>query len=184
MKKILNPIKYFQDKKLLTINLLLFCLGTFLAIVFNVRFDGVLDVHFFETKKPILNMTDNIINIIILTIMLFVTGKIINRKTRMIDCLNTAFYARIPIYFLCFTNIGGISFNINNAVLLGTIQTIQYVYLIFLALISILGIIASVIILFQGFKVASNAKKSKHYVYFFIGLVIAEIVSGIILKNL
>jgi hypothetical protein len=184
MNKLLNPVKYFQDKKLLTLNLLIFCIGTFIAITFNARFDGVLDLHFHPQRIPVQTMTDNIVDIIILGLMLFAIGKIINNKTRMIDCLNTAFYSRIPMYLLCFTNVGGISVKLSENVLSGTIQMFDYVLLITLAVLSITALIISVVILFKGFKVATNAKTTKHYVYFFVGLIVAEIISAILLKNL
>jgi hypothetical protein len=184
MNKLLNPVKYFQDKKLLTVNLLIFCIGTFIAIAFSARFDGVLDLHFVAQRIPVKTMTDNIIDIIMLTLLLFIVGKIINNKTRMIDCLNTAFYSRIPMYLLCFTNVGGISTKLSETVLLGSMQTVDYTFLIILALLSITAVIITVLILFNGFKVATNAKKAKHYVYFFIGFIVAEIISAFILKNL
>lgn len=184
MNKLLNPVKYFQDKKLLTLNLILFCIGTFLGIAFFARFDGVLDLHFLNFSRPVVTMTDNIIDIIILSIMLFGIGKYINPKTRMIDCLNTAFYSRIPFYLLCFINIGGGNLSFLEKVLEGSLTGIDYFKLIVIAVLSISAICINVVLLFKGFQVAANAKTTKHYVYFFVGLFITEVLSAILLKNL
>lgn len=190
MIKFLNPVKYFQDKKLLTLNLVIFCIGTFIAITFLARFDGVLDLHFLKQSRPIVTMTDNIINIVVLSLILFGVGKIINTKTRMIDCLNTVFYSRIPFYLLSLTNIGGFmshfSDQLLNSIHLNSLDlsTEQYIYLAGIACISLFALALNLAILFNGFKVATNAKNMKQYLWFVFAIILAEIISSVILKNL
>lgn len=189
MIKLLNPVKYFTEKTLLTANLVLFSVGTILAILFKVRFDGVLDLHFMPFKAPIISLTDNIVNIVLLAFMLFILGKNINPKTRMVDCLNTAFVCRIPMYLLSFLNISGemsiLSSRIIENLKIGNLEftSSQYFFIILIATASILAIVVKIILLFNGFKVASNAKTTKHYVLFFVGLIVVEILSKIILSK-
>ncbi|UYW00974.1 hypothetical protein K5I29_10790 [Flavobacterium agricola] len=190
IKKILNPVKYMQDKRLLLLNVFVFCLGTFLAMFCWVRFDGVLDLHFLSDYNPAVTLADNVTNCIILSLMLFGLGKIINSKTRLIDCLNTAFYSRIPFYLLCLTNLGGNMSRFSQQLLQNIsattlhLTTKQYIYLGVISVVSLLALVLSISLLFNGFKVATHAKKNKHYVFFGLAIILAEILSTLILKNL
>jgi len=190
MIKWLNPVKYFQDKNLLLLNLLIFCLGTFLAVSLSARFDGILDLHFLPFSRAVITMTDNIVNIVFLTFILFALGRFINPKARIIDCLNTAFYSRIPFYLLCLTNIGGEMPYLFEPILLKVsdpsiiLPTSIYVYVIIFTLVSFLVLASTIIILFNGFKIATNAKSTKHYLFFVLAILIAEISTSIFLKNL
>ena len=188
--KILNPLKHFQEKSLLLFNLFLLVIGVVIAIKSNVRFDGVLDLHFIPIPKATKTVTDILINIVTLTLVFFVFGRIINSKTRVIDCLNLAFLSRIPFYIVSALNITGQMYSwsnyLTNKVLKNSLDFnfSELIIVILLAISGLTALIVSVILLFNGFKTATNAKTTKHYLLFVAALLICEIISAIILKNL
>src|SRR5690554_7105604 len=117
MKKLLNPIEYFDEKKLLTINLIIFIAGTTLAIFMKAVFGSPIDLHFAPEISVLNTLPSNIYAILLMTAALFISGKIINSKTRFIDCLNLSLYLRIPYYILTFWNITGTFSNMTSKLL-------------------------------------------------------------------
>src|SRR5690606_3667236 len=104
MKKLLNPIEFYNDRKLLIVNLIIFAVGTTLAAYFRGWFDHTFhlsfrtDINFYKT------FIESGVCVLLLGIFIFIAGKIINNKTRFIDALNLAFYIRIPFYLFALTN--------------------------------------------------------------------------------
>jgi len=186
----MHPLKYMQSKLLLTLNLLLFCFGSVIAIVFKARFDGIFQIRFLDVSAPMFSMTDNLINIIVLTIVLFATGKFINPKTKMIDCLNTVFLSRIPFYTMCFANIGGymtrFSFkNITHLVFDVTdLPPVYYIIIGAILLVLALMVLLSILILFTGFRTFAATTTRKQYLFFGLAIILAQVVTSIIIKNL
>jgi len=60
----------------------------------------------------------------------------------------------------------------------------EILFLILSTIISLLAIIWSVILLYNGFKIATNSKENKHSILFVFGLLLSEIVSKIIIHFL
>src|SRR5690554_7256639 len=100
MKKLLNPIEFFDDKKLLITNLIIFAIGMVVATLMRAVFGSPIEFHFLSEIEVSQTILSNLYAIGIMTFVLFISGKIINSKTRFIDCLNLSLYLRIPYYFL------------------------------------------------------------------------------------
>ena len=184
MKKIVNPFETFGEKQLLFTGLVATLLGIYIGFIFNARFDGVVDLHFRESVTWQEVALDNLINIVVLSIVLFVAGKIINPKTRIIDILNSSLISRIPFYILPFFNVNQIMFHSSNE-MMESIQNGQFseitstnlILTLVFSLVAILLLICFVILLWNGFKIATNAKGSKAIILFVVSLFVAEIVS-------
>lgn len=190
-KTIFNPFQNYSEKRLILFGSIITLIATTLAIQLNGRFDGVLDLHFIEKSTFSKVVYDLIIDIIILSFLLFVIGKIINKKTRIIDILTTSLIAKIPFYFLLF-------FNINNKMFLVTeklmsmvsknnpinIETSEMILLVFSGIATFTCLIWSIILLFNGFKTATNSKETKHILLFIVALILAEVFSKIVILNL
>jgi len=104
---LLNPFAHFAEIQLVAAGLLATAVGSFLGWQCNTRFDGVLDLHFVSQTTPWQPLLDNGINLLCLVIPLYLVGRSINSKTRLIDLVSTALVARIPYYVLPLTNTGG-----------------------------------------------------------------------------
>lgn len=194
MKTILfNPFKRYQENHLFILGVAVTLFGSYLGYLFNVRFDGVLDVHFAKSTSSWQPALDNLIDTSILAILLYALGMYSNRKTRFIDILNITLISRIPFYLITFFNVGGAMERINSEVLntlltqkipdLSTLPLNSVIALGVFGLISILFIIWSISLLFNGFKIAANAKSTAHIILFFACIIIAEILSKLFIIN-
>ncbi|WP_395062076.1 YIP1 family protein [Flavobacterium sp.] len=192
MKTILfNPFQKYSEKQLFLFGWLLTILASSLSLFFNGRFDGVIDLHFVEKTSFITASLDFVICIGILTLLLFITGKMINKKTRFIDILVASLIAKIPFYFLLFFNINNKMFIITQK-LMDTIsqkkelniETLDMSLIVFSAIATFICMIWSMILLFNGFKTATNIKETKHILLFILSVIIAEVLSKIILFKL
>ena len=191
MKKVLfNPFEQFSERPLILFGISVTILLSMTGAFFNARFDGVIDLHFSTPTFFINTLTDNAINIVILSLALFTLGKYRNNKTRFIDVFTASLIARIPYYMLPF-------FNWNNTVLVESekllkqfmtvqpgvapqFETTQMLVLVLFAGFSLLFLAWFIYLLYQGYKVATNAKGGIEIVLFGVTILIAEVFSKII----
>lgn len=191
MKKILfNPFEKFTERPLIIAGIVATIVLSLSASYFNSRFDGVLDLHFSTPTFFLNTLTDNAINVIILSLSLFTLGKFRNKKTRFIDIFSASLIARIPYYFVPFLNWNNIvlteskklmdSFLTLNPSETPNFDGIQLSILVLFACVSFVFLAWFIYLLYQGYKVATNAKGAVEVVMFGVTLIIAEIFSKII----
>lgn len=185
-----NPFEQFSERPLIIFGISATILLSLSASFFNARFDGVIDLHFSIPTFFINTLTDNAINIIILSLAFFTLGKIRNNKTRFIDIFSASIISRIPYYFLPF-------FNWNNIILIESEKLMkqfltvqpgvvpqfegsQMLILVLFAAVSFLFLAWFIYLLYQGYRVATNAKGSIEVVLFGGTLIVAELFSKII----
>ena len=191
MKKVLfNPFEQFSERPLILFGISVTILLSMTGAFFNARFDGVIDLHFSTPTFFINTLTDNAINIVILSLALFTLGKYRNNKTRFVDVFTASLIARIPYYILPF-------FNWNNTVLIESekllkqfmtvqpgvapqFESTQMLVLVLFAGFSILFLAWFIYLLYQGYKVATNAKGGIEIILFGVTILIAEVFSKII----
>jgi hypothetical protein len=195
MKKILfNPFAQFSERPLILFGIAATILLSMTAAFFNARFDGVLDLHFSMPTFFSTTLIDNAVNIVILSLTLFTLGKIRNNKTRFIDIFSASLISRIPYYIVPF-------FNWNNIILLESeklkqqfltvkpgavpaFESIQLLLLVLFTVASLFFLAWFIYLLYQGYKVATNAKGAVEVVLFAVTLLIAEVFSKIIFYQL
>lgn len=185
-----NPFEKFSASKLLVFGIIATLIGSYLGYVFNGRFDGVIDLHFNEETTLVQPFIDNAINILCLSVSLFVVGRIINKKTRFIDVLIPAMIARIPFYFLTLTNINNFMITFSNEILENLdlknpekfhLEPVNLITMLLSAIVSIGMLVLFVILLFRGFKTATNCRTPNHTLLFVVGIILAEILSKVII---
>lgn len=189
MTKILTqPFERLQERQLLLFGLSTLIIASILGYLTSTRFDGVLDVHISATpvqiEQPFL---DNILNTVLLTAFLSLLARYINPKTRLIDILNIALISRIPLYVITIFGFGGIMQetsdhmmqNITNP---AEMMNLPFINLILLGVSSIYSIVALVlfgILVYKGFKTATNLKTNLHKFLILVAVIIAEFTSKI-----
>lgn len=190
MKKILNPIEHFDEKILFKINLIIFAIGTAAAVFFRGWFDNTFHLAFRTHTAPLPTLLENVMSVLLITAAFFITGKIINKKTRWIDSLNLALYIRIPFYIMVLSNITGIFSNMMPEIEKGNRISVQlpthesdYVILFIFSLISILVVVLQFIVIYRGFKTLANAKKITDYLILITFFIITMFISSIIFKH-
>lgn len=193
MKKLLlNPFEKYSEKALFTTGLLMAALCSVAGYWFKARFDGVLDMHFVKNISLQQPFIDNAVNIITLSGFLFIAGMVVNKKTRIIDIVNTVLIARIVYCFLILFNPEFLAPGIDEKLLSIDPQNPQSLNLTpleitvlgFTAIVMIGALVWYIALLYNGFKTASNSKSIKHIVLFALAIIIAEIVSSLLISIL
>lgn len=188
---ILNPFTRFSERQLLSIGIISAIAGSLIAVACGVTYDGVIDVHTYPDTTFVDSVKENLIAIILLTCLLFALGKIINPKTRFIDILNSVLIFRIPFYISALLTSVPAMRNVEKEVLKNmnsldkmSIQPFDLTVLLLISILLIVFLVYSIMLLFKGFKTATNAKKPINYISFAIALILAEVISKIILSTL
>lgn len=185
-----NPLSKISSKAFMLIGIISAVVGSFISQFNHTIYDGLIDAHTYHLLTYAQAITANMVNIILPCIMLFILGRFINPKTRMIDILNTSFLYRIPIYiFPFFINLPAmksIEAKINDPSI--GIKNIQFSpdetgTIVWISILSIALITYAITLLFFGFKTATNAKKTWHYIAFAGIFIIGEILSKIIVRS-
>lgn len=195
MKTVLfNPFEKYTESKLFIFGLLITIMGSYLGYLFQGRFDGVIDLHFVPSTTLFEPLIDNIINIISLFLVLFILGKSINNKTRAIDILTPVLIARFPLYLLTFSNYQNFisdasqrllaSIDLQNMPADINFEASDMIITLLFTGLSILFLIWFIILLFNGFKVATNSRGIKNNLLFAGAIILAEILSKIIFITL
>lgn len=192
MKTVLfKPFERYSEKTLLFVGVIFTVVGSFLGFIFHSRFDGVLDMHVVSSAPFYQVLIDNLINVFCLVLFLFLAAKYINRKTRLIDILTASMVARIPYYLVAFGNINGIVGKASDDVMLlvnpemiGEVTTSSLLIVLGFGLLSILFLVWYLVLLFNGFKVASNAKGKQPIILFILSILLAEVLSKVLIHHL
>ena len=191
MKKILlNPFEQFSERPLILFGIAATIVLSMTSAYFNARFDGIIDLHFHTPTFVMNTLTDNALNITILSLALFTLGKIRNTKTRFIDVFVASLISRIPLYLVPFLNWNNSileeSEKLTKQILTaqpGMVPSFEDVNIVSLALFSIVSILLLayfIYLLYRGYKVATNAKGAVEVILFGVTIIIAEIFSKII----
>ena len=191
IKKMLNPFEKYTENKLLVFGLVCLIIGSYIGYLFNAYFDSILHISFIKNSEFIATLIQNVIIAILLAIVLYALGKYINPKTRFIDVLNVSLIARIPFYFSSLVNINDSTYIlteklINNKFSIENIEfsTSDYIVFLFSTTLGLLLIVWFAILLWNGFKTATNAKKSKEIILFIVSLLIANFISSYLIQLL
>lgn len=191
---IFNPFSKFSERTLLIGGLLITILGTIIGYYCNASFNGVLNMQIStNAQQTTLSKTtvENIINILTISIVLFITGKILNAKTRIIDIINTALWYRLPLYICSIFGLILIPKKINKNFLKNIKKPEQIfeneaniILILVFGIIILLLLAYCITLLTNGFKTATNIKRGQHFVVFAFSILIAEILSVIILLKI
>ena len=175
-----NVFERFSTLKLLSFGVLGALIASVLAVFFKGRFDGVLDVHFVNEILWHQPFVDNLLAILLLSICLFITSKLLNPKTRFIDIVNAVLIGRFLIYLILFTNLNGFISRLSESALVDP-ENIQIdgnmIVLIILGMFSLALLFLFFVVVYVGFRVATNYKKWQGLFYFCVTVIVAEILS-------
>lgn len=185
-----KPFEKYSENKLLLVGSISMILGTILTYALNCRFVGVFQMVF-DDITIIQSLIDSLIIMSCLTIFLFISAKIIYKKTRLIDIIVTALISFIPFYILPIFNINDTlkestkelrKFAVPDMVVQIPLETL--LPLIGFSIFGLIILIWSIALLYNGFKTAANAKGIKAIIIFGGALVLADIASRYLIHQL
>lgn len=183
-----NPFARYSERQLLLFGLLTALLGVVTASLTNTHFDGVLDTHFGLDVSLKTAILQSVINTVSIVLVFYPLGKWINSKTRWIDIFNLSLIVKIPGYLM-------MPLNMNNWAYLKTepllaadsnpydLQFTQelILFLLITAVLALLVFVWLIVLFYNGFKVATNLKGTKHIVMFILAIIFSEIISKVLL---
>lgn len=182
-KIIYNPFEKIPEIKVLVLGVALTIGGSLLGYLFDMRFDGVINVHAFTDiplSKPFI---DNVINIAALCVTLYTLGRVVNNKTRFVDILNTALICRSPFYLLAlgnanhfFTNLEAKTYTANP--LSAGFTWLDILILSVFSIFTIAFLIWFAALVYNGFKTATNLKRTGHKIAFVFAVIVAEAIAS------
>lgn len=188
MKKLINPLAYYPEKILLAVAVIATSLGIGLAYWFDTPHNGIMQIGLGAYPLAVHTVLI-LVNSLLLTTLLFVTGKFINTRTRFIDMLNAVLLSRIPLYLSSplagsrimkafaekAENISAMAMEDGGLALLKETGWVVPVSLVLLVLFVIF-----IVLLFNGFRTAVYARNWKHYLSFALTLLVADLISRVI----
>ncbi len=178
-----RPFEYIAGIQALLLGLLFLAVSIFLGVLFNARFDGLLNLHFVQETNISQLVTEQLINFFSLLILFFLIAKIIGaRQARFIDLAGTLLLAMAPLSIMPILNYNELLFTASQG-LLEQIQSSQPVessitaIIVVTSLLMVLAIIYMVSLMFQAYKICTNFKGTKLIVSFMVGILSAAILS-------
>ncbi|MBS1571991.1 MAG: hypothetical protein JST62_06325 [Bacteroidetes bacterium] len=175
IKKIFNPFAFLSEKILLAIGLLGFIVLCSVSYCFKMAMDGIWHIGYAEGKTTFQIIFQNALIAVVSIVSLGILAKIYNKKSRWIDIVNTVFVSFVPNIFVIL--ISGLPyFNEASEKLVSMAnnpnEIMNHKTELFIVLISSFCIIPfaiySVILLYNGFKTATNMKSWQQISIFFI----------------
>ncbi|AJA69167.1 hypothetical protein HX045_03940 [Myroides odoratimimus] len=186
---ILKPFESIQDKTLLAIGVLTGVVISCLQLLTHMRSIAILkQVTLKSAPTLVQTLSDFAITTIVMTLALFVFGKIINKKTRLIDILNTVLIARICLDISVLFDINGylsdfslqLIDNIANPEILFKSNPQGFVYFIITSFASILCLVGFGYYIYQGFKLATHLKKKYMIIVFVLIILLVDTLTRLI----
>lgn len=171
-KTIFNPFLRFDEKHLLVTGILFFILNIFgCRYARNVN-DSIFHYSMLDAGNRLEYLLKiNSLSYLIAIAVLFLLGKILNGKTRLIDIANAVLISQIPLVIMI--PFAGLPFfrEATESITLNTQHPenipIHHVVLIGIwGLVSLIFLIYSITLFYNGFRTATNIKKWQHIVWF------------------
>lgn len=185
-KLIFNPFGKFDDKTLLISGISIYLILNLIGYFSGSKMDGILHFDRLNKENPIAQLLLSLAIVVVSILLIWGLGKFFNSRTRLIDILNTVLISMFPMIFMLI--ISEIPF-FNNA-LSNTEKLVQQnpnsftpeilIVLLFSFLILPL-LIYNIILLYNGFKTATNTKKWQHIAIYFALIFIINTITQILI---
>ncbi|MDX6180970.1 YIP1 family protein [Flavobacterium sp. Fl-77] len=190
-KFLFNPFSKFSEKQLFITGVLYFIINFFTCFFTKIQMDSLF--HFTENENLSLTSAFLLVTIsnVSAIIFLFLLALIINKKTRFIDITNTILISQAPnfLILLCIkiTSMNSLAKNLKtNAEAANTlkINPLELLPLVFCMLILLAIIIYGFVLIYNGFKTATNFKKWQHIALFVVVLFFFILFHQVYIQNL
>ena len=180
---IFNPFKRIAGWDAFGVGLVIVVLTTFTGNFAGIYFDGVIDMHFAENFDSLKSWLMIPINIISISVIMWLAGITVSKNFRFIDILGTMTLSRAPFLLIALA-----SFFVKVPDLSGIMQDPFVIFdsisFIIILIFTFPIIIWSVTLLYNAYKISTGASGQKLSISFIFGLIIAEIISKIIIYQI
>lgn len=193
LKIIFNPFEKFNAKLLLFVGITFLVINIYASYLFGFLQNSIFHYGFVGKNSTFPDSVKiSILSYLAGIVGLFVLGKIFNRKTRMIDITNAVLISQIPLAFSIL--IGGILFikNIlspieklateNKIQELQNIPKMDIFIICCYTFVVIWCLIYGIILIYNGFRTATNIKKWQQIAIFIIVTYLLMVTTQLIIK--
>lgn len=178
-----NPVTYLAGNKILWVGLLILLLHIPAGYFFGARFDGALDMHIGTVESLWQPLIDILIAWPALFLSLYLLALGFKSSIRLLDIAGATAVARVPILIAVIpAKLADPGVRDVNELL--NLQGADLWILITGSIIALLFFIWFIILLFNAYKINSALKGWRLYTSFFIGLIIAEVISKAVLFSI
>lgn len=177
-----NPFYFWGGSKLITAGIVVLLLHIPIGHLFGARFDGAIDMHLSHDVSLLQILSDVIIAWLTTAVSFYAVAKLFKTPARFIDVAGATAVARVPLLLSVFP---GYLFVPNAA----TVQEIlalegsDFYLLVAGSVFLMIFVIWFFIVLFNAFKVNTNLKGWKLATGFLLGVIVAEIVSLLLIRE-
>lgn len=168
MKKLINPIANFDEKVLLGVGLFFLGISICLSPVLGFKMSSIMHVGL--TEVTFNNAAFSISKSVTLGVIIYYAAAlIINKRTRFIDILNSVLIALVPLFLVStLMSIPWTQHTFSNLSKNDSVSIFGMFFLFFISL-TILPLLAYYfVLLFNGFKTATNLKEWYHVALFVV----------------
>lgn len=180
---IFNPFKRIAGWDAFGVGLVIAVLTTFTGNFAGIYFDGVIDMHFAENFDSLKSWLMIPVNIISISVIMWLAGITVSKNFRFIDILGTMTLSRAPFLLIALA-----SFFVKVPDLSGIMQDpfvmFDSISFIIILILTFPIIIWSVTLMYNAYKISTGASGQKLSISFIFGLIIAEIISKIIIYQI
>ena len=189
-KTIFNPFERFDEKLLLLTGILAVILSIGVGYLTDSTFTSIYRISIAENTSLQMIALSTLLSFLIAIVVLSILGKILNRKTRIIDIVNTVLISQLFLISIqCLGKISSIKlagksvahYQSNPS---GPFPFLDFLIMISMMLFSITIMIYSFTLFYNGFKTATNIKKWQHIVLFCVVSLISSLICQIILNKI
>ncbi|MBV7441267.1 YIP1 family protein [Weeksellaceae bacterium TAE3-ERU29] len=183
-KTFFNPFTQFSDQKLTQLSIISLMLIYGVCSLFLVKLDGIFHITNADSIREVWIFNSFII--VLAIIILGLLGKLFKSKSRWIDIFHSVCISLFPMSLIVILS--------NIPIIKNSIEAVQkiqanpsevatfnseLIILSIFGLISLPLIIYSVILMFNGFKTATNSKKWQSFALFFVVLFLMNMLTQI-----
>ncbi len=176
-----NPVKFLPDRVQTGMSLFFVAGAILINYCGKTIQDGIYHTGFLSDSAPGLLVVSTLLVFLLPSALLFIAGKTFNKGTRFIDLWNSFVFSMVPLLLV----------NILSASLLNEAAATQLAVatnagvpddaglLVRIAILGVIGLpcfIYSIVLLVNGYKTATNAKKTPHYIWMGLAIIAAEII--------
>ncbi len=188
-RMLIRPFEQYRESRLLAVGGIGLIVGSLIGYFCKMRYDGVIDAHISKSITLYQPFADNLVNVFSLFLPLMVLGYWINRKTRPVDVLVAALFSRFPMYLLPLFNLSGAleaaTARSMDALMAGKLELPwqDTMILVGAGFLGLAAMVYSIVLLYQGFRVATHLKKLIHQISFALAFITAVVLAKIIISQ-
>lgn len=189
-QSVFNPFSKFSEKQLLLVGLLFFTLTGFISFYTKTQMDSVF--HFSDNENLTVNSAFLYLGISCISaiIFLFLLAIVFNKKTRFIDIINTVLISQAPnfiiLLFIKFSGMNEMTKRISASAKVQNfdLNTFDLIKLLFTSLFVLAIAMYGMVLIFNGFKTATNFKKWQHITIFIISLLFFILIHQVYIQSI